>query len=362
MSFATTLNFTSSNEDGRTELEALALRPGNRVLCLTASGTRALDLLLAGPSRITALDLNPAQNRLLALKIAAIRALSYDDLMAYLGLAPCTDRRRLHERVAELLAPADVAYWKARLQMIARGVWHQGRWERVLALGAHGTRLIRGRNVDRLFAAGDVEAQAELWRARFDDRIWRGAIRLLSRRWIWTRVVGEPGGSFLPSPADVEARLAGAFTRAARTHLFRDSEFATLVFRGRHTAGGALPLHMSAENVEIIRPRLERIDIQTGDLASLRPEVSGAFDAFSLSDFGSYCNPATYAASWAGVLRVASPGARFCERMFMNPLPAPPSLAEQIHIDAGRSAGLTRADRAIIYEIRAGTLDGAASA
>ncbi|MCU0882928.1 MAG: BtaA family protein, partial [Hyphomonadaceae bacterium] len=80
MSFATSLNFTSANEDGATELAALASVAGDRVLCLTASGTRPLDLLLGDASQIVALDMNPAQNRLLALKIAAIRVLEDDDL------------------------------------------------------------------------------------------------------------------------------------------------------------------------------------------------------------------------------------------------------------------------------------------
>ena len=55
--FGRTLNFTSANEDGATELAALALGPGDHVLCLTASGARPLDLLLANPARITSIDM-----------------------------------------------------------------------------------------------------------------------------------------------------------------------------------------------------------------------------------------------------------------------------------------------------------------
>ena len=88
-SFGRTLNFTSANEDGATELAALTLRPDDHVLCLTASGARPLDLLLGNPARITAIDINPAQNELTRLKIAALRALSDEGVHAYLGIAPC---------------------------------------------------------------------------------------------------------------------------------------------------------------------------------------------------------------------------------------------------------------------------------
>jgi S-adenosylmethionine:diacylglycerol 3-amino-3-carboxypropyl transferase len=107
--FSRTLNFTSANEDGATELEALALAPSDHVLCLTASGARPLDLLLGNPARITAIDINPAQNELLRLKIAAFKALEDEALYAYLGIANSRHRPDLHRRVAAGLPPASRA-------------------------------------------------------------------------------------------------------------------------------------------------------------------------------------------------------------------------------------------------------------
>jgi S-adenosylmethionine-diacylglycerol 3-amino-3-carboxypropyl transferase len=354
--FARTLNFTSCNEDGATELAALCLQPTDHVLCLTASGARPLDLLLGNPQRITAIDINPAQNELLRLKIAALRALGDEEVHAYLGIAPCPDREALHAPVAAHLSPASRNFWNARRSSIRAGIWHSGRWERVLRLGAFGTQMIRGRAVDALFAAPSPEAQAETWKRAFDDAVWHGAVRLLSQRWFWTRVIGEPGGAFLPEPAASEARLTGLFRRASEIILFRDSDFATLLFRGRHTTSGALPLHMRPENFGTLRERLDRIVIAEQDLAGLGAAGLGPFDAFSLSDFGSYCGQEDYDAGWRGILAAAQPGARWCERVFMNPVAPGPETAPQILIDAALSGKLTRTDKAIIYDIRCGTL------
>ncbi len=354
--FARTLNFTSANEDGTTELAALCLQPTDHVLCLTASGARPLDLLLGNPQRITAIDINPAQNELLRLKIAALHALGDAEVHAYLGIAPCPDREALHVRVEAHLTPASRAFWSARLNAILAGIWHSGRWERVLRLGAFGTRLIRWRAIDALFAAPSPEAQAEIWKRAFDDAVWHGAVRLLSQRWFWTRVIGEPGGAFLPEPAESEARLTGLFRRASENILFRDSDFATLLFRGQHTRRGALPLHMRPENFAILRERLDRIVIAEEGLAGLAVSGLGPFEAFSLSDFGSYYGQADYDACWRGILAAAKPGARWCERVFMNPVSPGPEIAPQILTDAALSAALTRTDKAIIYDIRCGTL------
>ena len=349
MRFFSTLNFTSANEDGRTELDGLSGAEGP-MICLTGSGTRPLDMLLSDAPRVIALDLNPAQNALLALKIAAFRMLDRGETLTFLGVTE-GDRRALWPRVRQALSEEDAAWWDARQGSVRRGLWYAGRWEKVLRLGARGTRALRGRQIDRLFSAPDVATQSALWRTRFDDRLWRGSIRLLGRRFIWTRIVGEPGGAFLPAPAEVEARLAGAFDRAAASFLFRDSDFASLILRGRMVPADALPLHLTDAHFETVQARLGRIEIRLGGLHQLDAETGAG--AFSLSDFGSYTAPDDYAEAWRGVLRAARRNARFVERAFMNPLPVPDP---RILVDRDLSARLTARDRAIIYDIRAGTL------
>ncbi|ESQ89271.1 S-adenosylmethionine:diacylglycerol 3-amino-3-carboxypropyl transferase [Asticcacaulis sp. AC460] len=346
MSFFTSLNFTSSNEDGETELRALRIRGGDRVLCLTASGTRPLDLLMSEAAEVVALDINPAQNQLLALKVAALRVLEADELYAFLGLTG-GDRMALYRKVRPALG--DPAFWDARPGVIRGGVWYAGRWEKVLRFGAFGTGLIRGRHIDELFAARTLEDQADIWRRHFDDGLWRGAVRTLSGRFFWQHVIGEPGGAFLPDAEGCAERLTGAFRDAAGRFFFRDSDFAWLIFRGRHHPD-ALPVHLRRENLAVVRERLDRLTIVDGSLADM--SGLGRFDAFSLSDFGSYCDVAAYDACWRGVTAVAAPGARYCERVFMNPLPAP------VSVDDSLSADLTRRDKAIIYHIRAGLLPG----
>lgn len=357
MSFATSLNFTSSNEDGRTELAALALSPNDRVLCLTASGTRPLDLLLGDPAEILAVDINPAQNHLLRLKIAAFKALSDDELYAYLGLEPAADRLALHARVETALSEDARQFWNARTALVRKGIWKTGRWERVLRFLARLLRIVRDRRLDQLFAARTVEDQHQIWLEHFEDAFWTSSIHLLSSRVFWTHVIGEPGGQFLPDRTATTRRLTAAFHNASKQFLFSQSDFATLIFLGQHTSSSALPMHMQRANLALVRDRLDRIEIADIDLAVLERDQHGSFSAFSLSDFGSYCTPQAYAACWEGVLKTARPDARYCERVFMNPLALPAPFEHQISLDETLSDRLTTSDRAIIYDIRAGRLD-----
>ncbi|EKF20484.1 DUF3419 family protein [Nitratireductor pacificus] len=350
MEFFSSLNFTSSNEDARSELAALA-GPRRRLVCLTGSGTRPLDMLLSDAKQVIAIDINPVQNELLRLKIAAIQTLDHTELLAYLGILPCHDRLALHARLRSILPPATDAFWTRRQRLIRHGIWYAGRWEKVLRCGALGARAIRGKAIDALFASTSLDEQAATWRDCFDDRIWRGAIRLLGRPWIWTRIIGEPGGAFLPESREVERRLASAFNRASGSFFFRESDFVSLILRGCVSLPSALPLHLLPDNFSRIRKALPRLQVVDGGLTDLPSLGLGEADAFSLSDFGSYCNEAAYRSCWNGVLAVAAANAVFCERVFMNPLVAPSS---RIIIDRTLSDRLTRSDRAVIYDIRAG--------
>ena len=351
MSFFQNLNFTSANEDSRSELAALGEVTGPLVV-LTGSGARVLDMLLTPASQVVALDMNPAQNALLGLKVAAFESLNYPEVLQFLGVEATTDRLALYARLAPRLTAQDRAFWDARQGILRKGVIYQGLWEKVLRFGAKGTGLIRGkRRIEELFNAPDLHTQSRLWESGFYDWIWRASIRMLGRPWVWTRVIGEPGGAFLPTPAEVEARLAQAFASGARNFLFRESDFASLILRGRIQGPSALPLHLLPENFEAIRAGLPRIRRCEGGLHQLAELGLRGIGGFSLSDFGSYCDAASYAALWRSVAEAAAPEARFIERIFMNDLPLP---LQNVQVDKALSDLLTLADRAIIYRIRVG--------
>lgn len=356
MGFFQNLNFSSANEDGETELRALA--GAGRIVCLTGSGTRPLDMLLSNAAEVVALDINPIQNALLELKIAAIRALDYRDFLAFVGIATGAPRRQVYERLRPALSAGVRDIWDRKRAMIEAGVWHAGKWEKLLLWNARFLKLLRRREIEQLLSVSDIEAQARIWEDKFARSKLQMALEMIGRDWIWRWVMREPAGEFLPPPQEVGQRLNDDFSKAARSFLFRESDFARLIFKGRHDADGALPVHLRAENYDVVKCRLDRLRIVEGGLSDLPKLALGQFDGFSLSDFGSYSNRSFYAACWNGIVAVASPEARYCERIFMNDMPLP---FEGIGIDAELSDALSASDKAIIYRIRTGRIHHAAN-
>ena len=71
--------YNMSWEDPRIDRALLKLGPDDVMMMLTSAGCNVLDYLLEGPKKIVAVDLNPRQNALLSIKLAAIRELEYED-------------------------------------------------------------------------------------------------------------------------------------------------------------------------------------------------------------------------------------------------------------------------------------------
>ena len=73
-------------EDPREDHRLLKIRNDDAVLCVTSAGDNVLDYILqANPRRVHAVDLNPNQNHLLELKIAALQTLQYAQVWQMFG-------------------------------------------------------------------------------------------------------------------------------------------------------------------------------------------------------------------------------------------------------------------------------------
>lgn len=72
-------------EDPRVDCRLLNIQKDDVILTITSAGDNILDYLLEGPRRIHAVDLNPNQNHLLELKVAAFTALSHAETWKLFG-------------------------------------------------------------------------------------------------------------------------------------------------------------------------------------------------------------------------------------------------------------------------------------
>lgn len=111
---------------------ALDVGPKDQVLVITSAGCNVLNTLLTPARTVTAVDVNPVQNRLLELKTQVIRQHPYAMYRGVLGLDGPDAVRQAVDRVLPSLSPTDRSFWAAFFVEHPAGILTSGRLESYL--------------------------------------------------------------------------------------------------------------------------------------------------------------------------------------------------------------------------------------
>jgi S-adenosylmethionine-diacylglycerol 3-amino-3-carboxypropyl transferase len=310
--------FSSSNEDGSSELAALDPNVRRVVLCITGSGSRVLNLLTINPLRISCIDINPAQTNLAELTYLAFKHLnSYEDLLRFIGIEACKGRWRTYYALRPHLSPPARQFWDQRRNMIQRGIIYSGKWERIFRIAGKVFSILKQNARDQLFQASSLHEQTLAWN-RWDTWGWRMMLKPFSWPLIWQRVFNRSGINLVIDKMQLDAHLNALLKLAASHHLFRTNAFLYLILYGRYSSEGPLPFYLQRSQFTKIKNSSTKVDFHTGSLLSfLSTSSCPEFDAFSLSNFSSYTTEDDYRRTWEKIVIKAKQGARFCERQFL---------------------------------------------
>ncbi|KAI9788560.1 MAG: hypothetical protein M1816_006809 [Peltula sp. TS41687] len=159
-------------EDVRTDIRLLKIREEDVILAITSAGDNILAYALEGPRRIHAVDLNPAQNHLLELKVASFAALDHDDVWAMFGEGRHEHFRDiLISRLSPHMSSRAFQYWLEHAYVFTSkghyGLYNTGGSRFALQLLRWLFRLFGlTKDVQRLCQAQTLNEQREIWREK----------------------------------------------------------------------------------------------------------------------------------------------------------------------------------------------------
>jgi S-adenosylmethionine-diacylglycerol 3-amino-3-carboxypropyl transferase len=317
-SFFEKINYSACNEDSESERKALCLTSDDTVLCITGSGARPLDLLIDSPKKIISVDFNATQNYLLLLKIAAYKSLNYAEFKSFIGLESNFTRKELYNKLINLLSIEAKSYWDKHFNLIENGLLYCGTWELFLRTIAKAA-FFRGKSIKKLMASETLKDQQVFWTNHWNNAVWRFFLKLISNRFLWTKIVKEPGALLIPQEFDVYEYMSSRMNHLANTHLLRKNHFANLLFYGEYQPDCLLPIHLREENFEGIKNQVHKIEIITDSLLNVLDDktISESITAYSLSDFSSYADTQIYDEIWTKIINNANHEIKFCERFFL---------------------------------------------
>lgn len=285
-------------EDPRLDRVALDLTPRDHVVVITSAGCNALDYALAGAGHVYAVDMNPRQNALLELKLAAAKSLNYDEFFQIFGRGKATEWATLYpQRIRPLLPPDAKIFWDRKGEMFSP----HGRRKSFYFRSTSGTfawlvnvyvdRVARMRDsVTALLAADSVQQQQAIFHQyKLADRLWRPLVKWAMRRDMTLALLGVPRaqrrqiddqypGGILQFVMD---RVETVFTRLP----LKDNYFWRVYMTGEYTPE-CCPEYLKPENYAALQSSVvNRVTTHTSSVLSfVQDQPAGQISRFVLLD------------------------------------------------------------------------------
>lgn len=156
-------------EDPKVDKELLKITSDDSILAITSAGDNILSYALCKPRRIHAVDLNPAQNHLLELKVAAFASLTHEDTWKLFGLGKHPDfRRLLLEKMSPHLSSRALQFWIANARTFTSslgcGLYETGGSRHAVRLAKYLFMLAGLQSeVKRLCNCETIQGQQAIW-------------------------------------------------------------------------------------------------------------------------------------------------------------------------------------------------------
>lgn len=188
-------------EDPRLDRVALKLTSEDRVVVITSAGCNALDYALAGAGHVHAVDMNPRQNALLELKLAAAKSLDYGEFFELFGKGRAPNWNQVYkDKIRHELRAEHRPFWDQRGDLFI----NSGRRKSFYFRGTSGTfawlvnfyidKIAKMRDsVNALISADSIEQQRDIFEQyRMSDALWRPFIKWAMKRDMTLALLGVP--------------------------------------------------------------------------------------------------------------------------------------------------------------------------
>lgn len=349
-------------EDPRCDREMLQIDQNSKLVMITSAGDNALAYLLDGPAQINCIDVNPRQNALLDLKLAALQTLEWSSFFELFG----------HGRQANF-ASVYTRHLRPRLQKSSQKFWDQqqhyfkpkGARSSLYFHGSSGLfawcagRLLAldgplRRDIDQLLASRSLAEQRTRYYA-LEDRLLKRLVGGEMRQKISLSLVGVPASQ----RRFIEEECGGCrnYVRTAFRHIFtelpiRENYFYHLYLNGRYTPD-CCPAYLEERHFSTLRQGTDRIQLHTTTLADFLHRNPGQYTQFVLLDHQDWLAanaPAALAEEWRLIMANCQPGSRILLRSAASrPETVPDFVRQRCRFRNDLSAPQAKLDRVGTY-------------
>lgn len=346
------LVFTHNWEDPESDQAALKIKSGDTVFAITSGACNVLGFLLCDPEIIYSVDINPAQSCVLELKIAAIRALDFEEFIAFSGIKPYINRAVLYDKIKPFLSSETQAFWATREKIIKEGFFMNGKYERFIRLAGKFMTILQGKNkVRKLLDEKSKQEQESYFDHEWNTKRFHYIFKIIfNKRMLARRGLVADYFHFDDGSKSFAESFYNRSRKAFRDIPIKGNYFLSLYLLGKYRNENEVPAYLKKENYEIIKSRVGRIRFDTAEAQGwLDTMPDESINCFALSNICELMSEKDTRRLFASVSRTGRKNARVIFRNLMIPREVPDDLKNAIVKDELLSRAIQFNDRSFVY-------------
>ncbi|MEM9926685.1 MAG: BtaA family protein [Cyanobacteria bacterium P01_D01_bin.50] len=314
-------------EDPRLDRVALNLQSDDTVLVITSGGCNALEYALDAPKQVYAIDVNPKQNALLELKIAAIRELDFEQFFQLFGRGRLPNFYQIYiQKLRPQLSLTSQAYWDkhgTKFFDSDRSFYFRGTTGNfALAVNYYIDNILKIRpSIDAILNAITPEERLSIYRSEIEPVFWKDYLISLLNSDIVLWMLGVPASQRQEMERYLEGGIA-TFIRQRCENVFtelpiQDNYFWRVFLKGEYSHD-CCPEYLKEENFKRLKSGLvDRVRVETSTITNFLENCQDKISRFVLldhMDWLSQSNHEELQQEWQAILDRASDKTRILYR------------------------------------------------
>jgi len=257
------IKYANCWEDADVLLSAVPNFENQRKLSIASGGDNSFSLLTKNPCSVVLVDMNRTQLHLCQLKMVAFEYLTHSQLLEFLGVNSCQDRKNIYKSLRVSLTEEAKLYWDSHLDLIEEGVLFVGKFEQYFRLFR--TKVMpwihSEKRISELLSTKIPEEQERYYFEVWNTWRWRFLFKLFFSKAVMGRY-----GRTKEYLNQVEVQVGKFVFEQAENHLKRTfaqhNYFLHFIFKGRFYP--QLPHYLRLENFDSIKNQIHKIEFLHG--------------------------------------------------------------------------------------------------
>jgi S-adenosylmethionine-diacylglycerol 3-amino-3-carboxypropyl transferase len=284
-------------EDFETLFSGLQFDEDDHLLIITSGGCNVLNSLLRPVASVTAVEINPVQNLLLALKMHTIRDHDYTTFASLLGLYGQNAVKDAWNKLKKTLPKKEVCFWEPYFQSKPEGLLLFGKLERYILSFRKLLDNETSSRLRQLVTYSSVTAQHEYFMNHLDSSTFRKLFINFFNEQNLSK--GRDPKLFKYAEEPAGETFYQRLVSFINTFLVKDNFYFRFIFFGLDYLEYCLPACYQLGNFENIKTNLHKIRIVDGEAIEYllsengreitRASLSNIFEYTSRSEFTTVC-------------------------------------------------------------------------